>query len=84
MKEETKKEETKKEGCLVKGAGDVSEEKSFPFPYATNDEDVTAANSALKKELWSRGYYVMEIGDTRFGKIDYLVVSACEPKAKVS
>lgn len=35
-------------------------------------------NVALKKELWSRGYYVNEINAC--GGIEYLVVSCCPPK----
>lgn len=50
------------------------------FPLAMTDEEVTSANKALKEELWARGYYVLEVGGTRFGETDYLIVSASLPK----
>ena len=36
---------------------------------------VSDRNKELKKELWERGYYVVEIGQFQTGEVDYLVFS---------
>jgi hypothetical protein len=49
-----------------------------PFFY----NEISKRNWELKKELWARGYYVQEIGETQAGKIDYLVVTVAPPPLK--
>ena len=36
---------------------------------------VSDQNKELKKELWERGYYVVEVGQLQAGEVDYLVFS---------
>lgn len=43
-------------------------------------EQVHEENKKLKEELWSRGFYVNEVGHS--DEIHYLVVSCVEPKNK--
>ena len=45
-----------------------------------NGVSVHDKNLALKKELWERGYYVLEVGQTQAGECDYFVVSCSTPK----